>query len=218
MASHEPQPSMANDDPLQSLNSNTLRDGEVSTTTGLDTGAEASSTNLDEKRRILRERARKLAQPPERDDSQDEGLEVIVFMLAQEKYAIELKHVREVYPLRDLTPVPCTPSFVAGIINIRGQVISVVDVKEFFDLPKTDPTELFKVLVVKNDHVEFGIMSDEIMGEQKIPLDQIEADMPVLRGIREGYVRGVTKEPLVILDGEKLLSDDRIVVHQEVGD
>lgn len=172
----------------------------------------------EQKRKILKKRAKRLAQPLNREDLQERGLEVIVFMLADEKYAIQVRQVREVFPLKDLTRLPCTPSFVLGIINVRGQVISVVDVREFFDLPKKDVTELSKVLIIKNHDLEFGIIADEIVGEQKIPLNQIRSDMPALRGVREEYVRGVTNEPVIILDAERLLSDDRIIVHQEVSE
>lgn len=218
MKPHEPQHDVAQSHPRESLNGNGAGEGIASAGSLPNAGAGTRAMPADQKRKILRKRARMLAQRPNRGDTQDQGLEVIVFMLAEEKFAVEVRHVREVYPLKDLTPLPCTPSFVTGMINVRGQIISIVDVKEFFDLPRKEPTELCKVLIIKNHLLEFGIISDAIVGEQKIPLEHIQSDMPALRGIREEYVRGVTHEPLVILDAERLLSDDRIIVHQEIGD
>lgn len=143
-------------------------------------------------------------------------IEVVVFLLAYETYAIETAHVREVYPLRDLTPLPCTPPFVAGIINVRGQVLSVVDIKKFFDLPERGLTDLNKVVILSDGVMEFGILADSIVGVRTIPLDAIQPPLPTLTGIREDYLQGVTAERLVILDALKLLADDAIVVREDV--
>lgn len=172
----------------------------------------------DDRKRILKERALKLAQPPEEDDKSRQFLEVIEFWLAHERYAVEVEYVREVYPLKGLTPVPCTPSFVLGIINIRGQIVSVTDIKQFFDLPRKEITDQSRVLILRNHKMELGILADAVVGERKIPLTDIQSDMPSFIGPREHYVRGVTQDRLVVMNADKFLSDDAIVVHQEVGD
>ncbi|MCA1960109.1 MAG: chemotaxis protein CheW [Desulfomonile sp.] len=180
-------------------------------------GSVAVVASLDDKKRILRERAKKLAQRPDAHGRDQECLEVIEFMLAHERYAVEVNYVREVYPLKDLTRVPCVPSFVLGVINVRGQVISVVDVKEFFDLPKKELTDDYRVIIVNNEEMELGIASDSVLGERKVPLNVIQKDTSALRGLREGYIRGVTTDRLIIINIDSLLSDESIVVHQEVG-
>jgi purine-binding chemotaxis protein CheW len=176
------------------------------------------SASQEEKKRILRERAIKLAHPPEEDDKSQQFLEVIEFWLAHERYAVEVEFVREVYPLKDLTPVPCTPPFVLGIINIRGQIVSVTDIKQFFDLPKKAISDQSRVLILKNHKMELGILADMVVGERKLPLADIQTDMPSFVGQREHYVRGVTQDRLVVMNADKFLSDDAIVVHQEVGE
>jgi purine-binding chemotaxis protein CheW len=180
--------------------------------------APANTALADEKKRILRERALKLARKPEAEEARGALLEIIEFGLADERYAIEVEFVREVCVLKDLTPVPCTPSFILGIINVRGQVISVTDVRDFFDLPKKEMTESTRVLILKNRSMEMGILAESVVGQRKIPIDSIQSNMPALAGIREHYIKGVTSDRLVIISGDKLLSDDNIVVHQEVGD
>lgn len=172
----------------------------------------------DEKKRILRERALKLARKPEAEEAKGALLEVIEFGLADERYAIEVEFVREVCVLKDLTPVPCTPAFILGIINVRGQVISVTDVRDFFDLPKKEMTESTRVLILTNRTMELGILAESVVGQRKIPIEGIQSNMPALTGIREHYIKGVTSDRLVIISGDNLLSDDNIVVHQEVGD
>jgi purine-binding chemotaxis protein CheW len=75
---------------------------------------------------ILKSRARKLAQPLEAPQTNLELLHVLEFRLSRERYAIEQMHVREVHPLRELTPLPCTPEFLRGLVNVRGQILPVI--------------------------------------------------------------------------------------------
>ena len=164
---------------------------------------------------ILKARAQALAQEPE-SATETEHIEIVVFLLAYETYGIETAYVREVYPLKDLTPLPCTPPFVMGIINVRGQVLSVIDVKKFFELPEQGLIDLNKVIILSDKVMEFGILADAIVGVRNIPLEEIQPSLPTLTGIREVYLRGITTERLVILDAAKLLTDSNIVVHEEV--
>jgi purine-binding chemotaxis protein CheW len=169
-----------------------------------------------ERKNILRARAQALAREPEREEGVRGGLEVVEFLLAHETYGVESSYVREVYPLRAFTPLPCTPSFVLGIINIRSQILSVIDLKKFFDLPDRGLTDLNKVIVVHDDRMTFGILADAVLAVRSIPLDDMQPSLPTLTGIREAYLKGVTSERLVILDAGKLLADTTLIVLEEV--
>ena len=164
---------------------------------------------------ILKERARLLAQRPE-DETVGAAIEVVTLLLAYETYAIETAYVREVYPLKDLTPLPCTPPFVAGIVNVRGQVMSVIDLKKLFELPAKGITDLNKVVIISDGEMEFGILADAILDVRNIPLQEIQSGLPTLTGVRESYLKGITADRLVVLDAEKLLHNKDIVVHEEV--
>jgi purine-binding chemotaxis protein CheW len=168
-------------------------------------------------RDILRARARALAREPLRDDAATERIEVLQFLLAYETYGIETAYVRETRPLRDLTPVPCTPPFVLGLINVRGQIMSVIDLKKFFDIPEKGLTDLNKVIIVSGEEMEFGILADSVLGVRSLPLAELQPALPTLTGVREEYLKGVTRERTVILDGKKLLGDRKIVIHEETG-
>lgn len=164
---------------------------------------------------ILRQRARLLAEPPEHE-AEAAAIEVVTLLLAYETYAIETAYVREVYPLKDLTPLPCTPSFVAGIVNVRGQVMSVIDLKKLFELPEKGLTDLNKVVIISDGDMEFGILADAILDVRNIPLHEIQPGLPTLTGVREDYLKGITAEHLVVLDAAKLLHNKDIVIHEEV--
>lgn len=171
----------------------------------------------EEEKGILRKRARALARKPLWEEATEESLDVLEFLLSYERYAIEMCWVAETYPLKDLTPLPCTPPFVAGIINVRGRIMSVIDIRKLFDLPQKGLTELNKVVILHKGEMEFGILVDEIIGTRLIPLAEVQSSLPTLTGIREEYLKGVTQGRTTILDGEKLLTDRKLVVQDEAG-
>ena len=170
----------------------------------------------EETKRILTERAQSLARAPAKAAAGDQFIEVIEFVLAFESYAIETRHVREVEPLDNLTPLPGTPAFVLGIVNVRGEILSVIDLRKFFELPEKGLTDLNKVIVLESENMLFGILADAVAGVRRIPVAEIQPSLPTLTGIREAYLKGVTPGRMVILDAEKLLTDESIVVEERV--
>lgn len=164
---------------------------------------------------ILRERARALAQPTHVDSAPQQQLELLEFSLAHERYGIASACVREVYPLTDFTPVPCTPPFVLGIVNVRGEIVSVIDIRKFFGLPTSGITDLNKVIIIHNDAMLFGIVVDSILDVCRIALADL---LPAanISGIGASYLLGVTPERMAVIDVEKLLDDKKIIVDEEV--
>ncbi len=138
----------------------------------------------DEKKKILKTRAKVLAREAEKEILDQEHLEVVEFILAYETYGIESANVREIYPLTEITPLPGTPPFVRGIVNIRGQILSVIDLKKFFELPEKGLSDLNKIIIVQDDNMEFGILADAVLGIRKLAGGEIEAALPTLTGIR----------------------------------
>jgi purine-binding chemotaxis protein CheW len=166
-------------------------------------------------RRILKDRAQILARESMPAEDAGAGIEVLEFILAHERYAVASEHVREVYPLEDITPIPCTPAFVLGIVNLRGEILSVIDVKKFFELPEKGITDLNKVIVLESEHMAFGILADAISGVRRIRRADIQPSLPTLTGIREDYLLGVTAERMVVLDVGKLLHDKKLIVNEQ---
>lgn len=177
---------------------------------------QVTSPDPETTKRILKARAQALGQelaPTQRIDTQ---LEVLEFVLAEERYAVESRHVRDVYPLEQLTPLPCTPAFVLGIVSLRGEILSLIDIKKFFDLPDKGLTDLNKIIVLESGSMRFGILADLIVGVHAVPVADIQPSLPTLTGIREEYLKGVTPARLVILDAQALLADQSIVVHEQI--
>lgn len=170
-----------------------------------------------EAQQILRERALALARAPSNGAiAPDNRLELLEFRLAAERYAVESRFVQEVHPLRDLTPLPGTPPFVPGIVNVRGQILPVYDLKKLFDLPEPGLTDLHRVLHVRGHGMELGLLADTVVSVRAIAADRLQPSLPTLTGIRAEYLKGITDDRLVVLDLDRILSDPKIVVHDEV--
>ena len=169
-----------------------------------------------ETRSLLKTRAVAMAIEPEQQRDTSTMIEIIEFNLAAESYGIESAFVREVNTLKDFTQLPGVPSFILGIVNIHGQILPVIDLKKFFNLPEKGLGELDKVIILYDDQMEFGILADEVKGTKVIYREDVLPVPLTVTGIGEKYLKGVTKDRLIILSAENLLSDKNIVVNEEV--
>lgn len=165
---------------------------------------------------ILRTRARALARTAEAAPEAGAMLDLLEFRLAQERYAIENRLVQEVSPFKELTLLPCTPAFIRGIVNVRGRILPVLDLKRFFDLPEVGLTDLHRVILVRGGDVELGLLADDITSLRMIPVSSVQPAPATLTGIRSDFLKGVTAERLIVLDLARILADPGIIVNEEV--
>lgn len=165
---------------------------------------------------ILRARARTLARRVITEDTSHHYVDALYFTLAGETYALPVEFLEDVFILRDITPVPCTPPFVMGIVAIRGQIFSIINLKTLFEMPSRAGTPLRMVLLLAHNAMTFGIAVDGILGVQSLAVDMLQPPPSTLVGFRADYVQGVTGDTVIVLDGYKMLTDSRLVV-QETG-
>ena len=171
--------------------------------------------DVEQMRRILRQRAIELA-VTEEVKHEGPSITVLELLLANERYCIESSFVREVRPLTDLVPLPGTPPFVLGIVTMRGEIVSVIDIGRFFDLPERGLSDRNKVVVLRSGEMVFGIAADAVAGMRRLDLSQMQSLPPTFTGVREKYLRGITHDGLVVLDGARLIHDDAVVVRQDL--
>lgn len=169
-----------------------------------------------DKKEILKQRAKKLAIPLEKEVVSGEQINVLEFLLAAEKYAIDSTYISEVILISEVTPLPCTPDFIVGIINLRGKILSVIDIKKFLSIAKDNTTEIKKVIIVKHNDIEVGILASEILGNLNIQLNKLQTKVTTVTEINNNFIIGVTKERLIVLDIKELLSNDLIIINEEV--
>jgi purine-binding chemotaxis protein CheW len=160
---------------------------------------------------LLKQRAHKLAQPPSGKERQHE-LSVIVFYLNKETYAIEYKYIKEVYKFKEFAFIPHLPPFVKGVINVRRKILSIIDLKEFFGLSNENQEIESKVIILEGSNREFAILTDGIEGMQTVTLEEIQPTLSTLTGVKQEFLKGLTTDRLIILDGQRLLEDARLVI------
>jgi purine-binding chemotaxis protein CheW len=175
-----------------------------------------SEAGEEARRNLLKARAKELSRVPEPDEPHEDGFDVIGFSLGSEHYAIEAAHVREVYPAMELTPIPCTPRFVAGVINVRGDILAVIDLKAYFEIPMPEGSESGDVVIVEVGDSLFGILVDSAIGLSFVSFSDLQSPLPSLSGIRKDSTRGVTSGQLIVLDIPRMLADKKLWVHEEV--
>jgi len=161
---------------------------------------------------ILAERAQKLSQPAVRSRG-IVRIEILKFRLAYQEYAVGMKYVREVVLTGGITPVPGTPDYISGICAIRGEIISLVDLRALFSISGKGLTDLNRVIVLTDGTMTFGILADYITGIATIPASLPEAPAPVPPEGAAPFMLGVV-EGIVVLDGAALLADSRMLIDE----
>jgi purine-binding chemotaxis protein CheW len=174
------------------------------------------STDIEQRRAMLEARARSLAERASSARDGADGLQVIEFVLGATTFAVDAWAVREVRTLTELTPLPCTPGHVSGIINAHGRIIAVIDLKKFMPLPESGLTDLNKVIILQQADVDLGILADRIVGASALTARQIQPAPVGPTGRPLPHVRGVTAQQTLVLDAASLLSDPALVVDDEI--
>jgi len=127
------------------------------------------------------------------EERAQERIQLVVLSLDKEEYALPIADVREVIKIPEITPIPESPDFVSGIINLRGRVIAVVDLEKRFHLKRehTDITPSY-IIIIDIDDTSFGVIVDEVTEVLQIPADSIhEAPDTVRSKIGAEYIQGV---------------------------
>lgn len=165
-----------------------------------------------ERDRILAKRAEETAKTVTESTASYEVLTVLEFLLSSERYAIEMNIIREVAMITRITVIPGLPDFIRGVMNYRGSILSIVDLKQFFDLPKAGITDFNRIIVLSSANMEFGLLTDQIFGIRTIRKTDILPPLPNLSAIGSDYLIGITKEPLIILRGLAIIEDPGMII------
>lgn len=154
-------------------------------------------------RALLEERARVLARPVGRGPGGG-TVEAVSFVLADERYAIESRFVVEVFPLADLALLPGAKAPVLGVTGWRGGLLTVLDLRPLLGISTTALNDLGRVIVIGEARAAFGILVDSV--REIVSLRECDVRAPPDGvAVRRDYVRGVTGDALVVLDGGRLL-------------
>ena len=160
------------------------------------------------------ERARALARLPPRPPGPSEVLEVATFTLAFERYAIETRYIAKVVRLTDFTPVPGTPAFLGGVLNLRGEILDLIDLRAFLGITGEGLTDQSRIIVLGVERNEFGIMADSVHEVITLRVDEVYEAPASIPGSGRPYLLGVTTDARIVLDGAALIRDEGLYIDQ----
>jgi purine-binding chemotaxis protein CheW len=171
------------------------------------------------------------------EQEQDDQVEIAVIQLGRERYGLEVQYIFDIRMEENITRVPRVPEWVAGVVNLRGQIISVVDLQRYLGLPASEITPEAgprHLLLVQTTQMELALLVDEVLSIQNLPANRIQEAASVVRGLPAEYVQGVyigsdtdgdkaspsegseNTSLLMILNLSTLLADKQLIVQEEI--
>jgi purine-binding chemotaxis protein CheW len=140
----------------------------------------------------------------------DDLIQLVTFRIADEEFGVDILAVQEIIRLMQITMVPRAPVFIEGVINLRGKVIPVINMRTRFNMPSTEHNSNTRIVVTEFDQKIVGFLVDAVSKVLRIPANTVEEAPPVVSGIGSEYIRGVGKlgdRLLILLDLDNLLSN-----------
>ncbi len=147
------------------------------------------------------------------DDTTDLGGKYLTFQLAGEEYGLEILKVREIVKIMDITSVPQMPTYVKGVVNLRGMVIPVIDLRLQFGLPEAEYTDETCIIVVNVGGTEMGVVVDTVQEVLDITDDQIEPPPSVGSQVDTKFILGMGKigeRVKILLDIDCILGTEQM--------
>ena len=145
--------------------------------------------------------------------------QVVVFDLNEEAYGVDISQVREIIRMEEITRVPRAPEFVEGVINLRGKVSPVVDLRARFSMPSTERTDEHGIVVVDVDGQDIGMVVDAVTEVSRTPSDSIEPPSSVITTDDSEYLTGIVKTDdklIILLDIAKVISESEASALEEI--
>lgn len=143
------------------------------------------------------------------ETSNNEVLQIITFKVGSEEFSISILEVQEIIRLTEITSVPKSPPFVEGVINLRGNVIPVIDSRKRFGLPEVEKTDASRIIVVDCDGKIVGLIVDSVTEVLQLSKNTVEPPPDIVGGVDSDYIDGVGKYDnrlVILLNLDKLLS------------
>jgi len=144
--------------------------------------------------------------------SAPEELQLVVFRLAKEEFAVEVGQVQEIIPLQDITRLPRAPHFIKGILNLRGKILPVIDLTERLGVPPT-PTDSQRIVITNLEDQQVGMIVDSVTEVLRLPAGAVEPPPPMIAEVSGAYLRGVARpgdRMLILIDLSKVLSTEDV--------
>lgn len=167
---------------------------------------------------LLRQRAEQLSQVIESED-RGEKVDVVIFQLGNEWFALDAHHIMEIRPVGDITPMPCTPDHVLGLATIRGNIYSVLDIRNFFGTEDRVVNDQSMLLLTSSRDFQTCLLVDTVLQKQNIARQDIKPTAAGLKAIDSGYVSGFIfhdQKVVTFLNWEGFITHSKLIVNEEI--
>jgi purine-binding chemotaxis protein CheW len=141
----------------------------------------------------------------------DPVIQLVTFKLQDESYGINVMKVQEVLRVTEIAPVPGAPAYVLGIINLRGNVVTVIDTRNRFGLPSTEVDDASRIVIIESDQQVVGILVDSVAEVVELRQSEIDPAPNVGNDESSRYIQGVATRDddlLIVVDLDKMLTDE----------
>lgn len=152
-----------------------------------------------------------LADQREKQQLSGEVIQVVSFHLGNEEYGVDISQVQEIIRMVEITHVPRAPHFMEGVINLRGQLIPIIDLRTRFSMGRVDHTKSTRIVVTEIGSKRVGIVVDSVSEVLNIPMEQVEDAPDMIAGVGTEYIQGVGKvndRLIILLDLTMVISGD----------
>lgn len=142
----------------------------------------------------------------------NQELQLVAFRLGNETYAVDIQQVQEIIRMQQITRVPGAPFFVEGVINLRGRIIPVIDLRKRLGLPRGEETDEVRIVVVEVPPHKVGMIVDAVEEVLRLSEENIETPSSLVASVDEQYLKGVGKSEdrlVVLLDLEEILKKEK---------
>ena len=150
----------------------------------------------------------------------DELLQLVTFSIGEEEFGVDILKVQEIIRTMEITKVPRAQDFVEGVINLRGKVIPIIDLRRRFGFTSKEHDKHTRIIVIEINNMIVGFVVDSVSEVLRIPAATVEPPPPVVAGVESEYISGVGKlqdRLLILLDLDKLLSGEDMEALSQVG-
>jgi purine-binding chemotaxis protein CheW len=141
-------------------------------------------------------------------DPTEELLQLVTLTLGEEEYAVDILKVQEINRMKEITRVPNSPPYVEGVINLRGKVIPVVNLRAKFGLPEKENDERSRIMIMDIQGITMGLVVDSVSEVLRIPSSIVEPTPPMASNISTEFIKGIAKMEdrlIILLDIDRLL-------------
>ncbi len=148
----------------------------------------------------------------------DAEIQFVIFTISNTEYGIYINNVLEVVRADGIAPLPKAPPFIKGVINLRGKVIPVMDLRERFNVINIINTRKTRIIIIRLENKEVGLIVDSVINVESINKAKIEPPLPVFGGLKMEYINGIAKfnnRIVIILNIEKILTSEEKILLQE---